>query len=471
MASEAVDSPPSLIPQPNGNGDRLTVDKKNQTSLENKLKPIGPKRRPYTEIHSRPLPLEVHPLPVFIPHNPLSFVRIAINLISHSFRPPSSHPTVHRGYFSTETQSIHVTNPQSIVALWEQGFWGSGSLSRTEPQWLEHEKRKRGLGESKTAWEVTQERREARRQFKLERARLERETIEQQLRQEGKLASTEQVPAEQEPVVPVKQTGAFPISDANKTKNEFGPTEDSQEDRQNRQVASSDRDPSSEEIEDQEHLQLTLEEAFFLTYGLGALEISKDEISLSSNYLFRLYSTYSNFPIPENSASHIHNLFRLQEQKYKDTLETSDVLPIAPDNPFLLKYVVYHHFRSLGWVVRDGVKFASDYLLYNRGPVFAHAQFAVMILPSYSHPYWSATPDRKEESKKKEARDWWWLHRVNRIQTQVLKTLVLVYVEVPPPWDEDLESKAFQVNIGNILKKYKVREVVMQRWTPNRNRD
>lgn len=44
------------------------------------------------------------------------------------------------------------------------------------------------------------------------------------------------------------------------------------------------------------------------------------------------------------------------------------------DNPFLINYVVYHHYRSLGWVVKGGIKFCVDYLLYKRGPVFTHAE-------------------------------------------------------------------------------------------------
>jgi tRNA-splicing endonuclease subunit Sen2 len=64
------------------------------------------------------------------------------------------------------------------------------------------------------------------------------------------------------------------------------------------------------------------------------------------------------------------------------------------------------------------------------------------------------------------------LHRVNRVQTAVFKTLVLAYVEVPPPWDgkSSLENGG-HVDIGNLLKRYVVREVVVKRWSPNRNRD
>ena len=46
---------------------------------------------------------------------------------------------------------------------------------------------------------------------------------------------------------------------------------------------------------------------------------------------------------------------------------------LRPDDPFLISYVGYHHYRSLGWVVKPGIKFASDWLLYRRGPVFSHS--------------------------------------------------------------------------------------------------
>lgn len=49
-------------------------------------------------------------------------------------------------------------------------------------------------------------------------------------------------------------------------------------------------------------------------------------------------------------------------------------VPLQFDNPFLVNYVVYHHYRSLGWVVKGGIKFCVDYLLYKRGPVFTHAE-------------------------------------------------------------------------------------------------
>lgn len=50
------------------------------------------------------------------------------------------------------------------------------------------------------------------------------------------------------------------------------------------------------------------------------------------------------------------------------------------DNPFLVNYAVYHHYRSLGWVVRNGIKFCVDYLLYKRGPAFHHAEYVQLAV-------------------------------------------------------------------------------------------
>mgnify|MGYP004505278577 CR=1 FL=1 len=440
------------------------------------------KRPNYNEIHVKPLPLDVHPLPAFIPHNPLSIVRIAITLLSHSLRTPSSHKVIHKAYFSEDTQSIHVTNAESIRALWEQGFWGKGSLSRSEPQWLLAERRRRGIEAVTASTQVTQARREERRQFKLERAKVQREAIEQQLRQEGKLDADGTLnDLANDGIVSESPRGTIYTPEAGDV---VGSTSDSIVLEVDKSIA--DRAPNcgldgaadtnAEEIKDIEHLQLTPEEAFYLTYVLGALDIIEGNfvdgnITLPAWYLLRLYSAYALSPIDDTAIIGLKKMFQYRERLAQKTAALPSAQQIAPDNSFLLKYVVYHHFRSLGWVVRPGIKFAVDYLLYLRGPAFHHAEFGVQIIPSYSHPYWSESPEHIEHRKEKESKDWWWFHRVNRVQTAVMKTLVLVYVEVPPPWDGETKQDAIGVDIGKVLKSYSVREVVFKRWSPSRNRD
>jgi tRNA-splicing endonuclease subunit Sen2 len=100
-------------------------------------------------------------------------------------------------------------------------------------------------------------------------------------------------------------------------------------------------------------------------------------------------------------------------------------------------------------------------VLYNRGPVFSHAEFGVLVMPSYSHPYWATDVKRK----KNESKPWHWLHSINRVSAQVKKTLILVYVEVPSP--EEIKG----LDVTELLKKYGVREVALRRWLVSRNRD
>ncbi|KAF2091172.1 hypothetical protein K490DRAFT_23249, partial [Saccharata proteae CBS 121410] len=400
-----------------------------------------PRRPNYAQIHARPLPVAVYPLPAFIPHNPLSLLRIAYAIISQSWSSPPSHrPIV--GYFDVQTRSVHVTDTQSIRDLWEQGFFGKGSLSRSEPTWLAREKQRRGeLRGQVLAEDYTQVRRNERREFKNERARKEREAIEEQLRLEGKLkddlaasanaengtavSNPQDGQAQSEPSVAsadAKPTGNGRVELVDELTSSLSSAETKAE------VALAEE----EAVEDEEHLQLTLEEAFFLVYGLGALTVYDRETNtpIGPLALFRLCRIHSYFP--------------------------ARPLSTATDDAFLIRYVAYHHFRSRGWVVRPGAKFSADYMIYNRGPVFSHAEFAVHIIPSY-----------RDGRQQRTEMDWWWYHCVNRVQTQVLKTLVLVYVEIPT---EQEVAEVDEHDIGALLKKFKVREFAMKRWVANRSR-
>ncbi|KAI8174137.1 hypothetical protein KHU50_004498 [Colletotrichum sp. SAR 10_65] len=193
------------------------------------------------------------------------------------------------------------------------------------------------------------------------------------------------------------------------------------------------------EIVNKEHLQLTSEEAFFLTFGLGAL---------------RVVNPINKQPIP---TPELLNLFR--QYSYFPSRASTD---LHPDDSFLVNYAVYHHFRSLGWVPRAGIKFGVDWMLYAKGPVFDHAEFGAIILPSYSDQWW------KDSDRELPRKTWHWLHGVVRVLSHVQKSLVLVYVDIPPPpqFDEALQKGG----PAEIFKLYKIREVMVKRWSSNRNR-
>lgn len=443
----------------------------------NKKRPPKKQKPNYTLIHSKPLPLQIHPLPAFHPTNPISLLRLTYAYLSQLLATPPSHAAQQfQGNFSPETRSVHITNPVHARALWEMGFFGKGTLSRSEPSWVEREKArlmaKRAGGSGGTAEEVTNARREKRRLFKLERARVEAEKIERQrLVEEGKIDSSVVVAVLEE----VEVEGVEGTEQEGKTENVI--VEEKSKSVETTTLPKSavtellppqsgdigkDADENSEDekpiptFPNQEHLQLTLEEAFFLSYGLGVLKIhlpttppsTLNPAAPNTQSLLQIFSAHSFFP-PASSET------------------------IRPDDPFLLNYVVYHHFRSLGWVVRPGLKFSVDYLLYYRGPVFSHAEFAIIIIPAYSHAYWTTEQGEREKRVQGSGGDWWWMHCVNRVQSQVLKTLVLVYVDVPAPAPMPMTGGegGGGEDVGALLRRYKVREFVVKRWTPNRSRD
>ncbi|KAF8705170.1 putativetRNA-splicing endonuclease subunit Sen2, partial [Rhizoctonia solani] len=196
--------------------------------------------------------------------------------------------------------------------------------------------------------------------------------------------------------------------------------------------------------EDMEHLQLTLQEAFFLANYLACLRIldpQNGQYIPSRSLLFTFLSI---------SASPFPNL----------PTETP-----RPDNPFLFNYIVYHHYRSLGWVVRGGIKFCVDYMLYKRGPVFSHAEFALVVIPVYENPADKDTSPFQLQNT--DPFSWSWLSTLNRINTQVKKTLILAYVTIPP-----VETTSPDILRGpECFQLYSIREVVIRRFVPARMRD
>ncbi|KAK6436356.1 tRNA splicing endonuclease subunit sen2 [Oleoguttula sp. CCFEE 5521] len=451
--------------------------------------PQRPKKPNYQHIHRFPLPLQTYPLPIFHPTNPLSLLHLAYTYLSHLLSPPSSHPPrLYKATFHHESRSCHVTDPESIKALWEMGFFGKGTLSRSELTWEVRERAKRASGMGITAAEdATRRRRDERKAFKLERARegaekvalqRERERESEQVEGEAGLDEAEEVEAHDElPKHDARAEDKSRVDDRVDSAEPEGwttPNPTAGDDEKtplltsmNGEVTSKSQalPPVPDTLEDdvvneatfanEEHLQLTLEEAFFLAYGLGVLDIALppgvqpiegasplSSPSIAFSRLLHTFAAHSTFPIQPSNQS------------------------LSPANPFFLHYATYHHFRSLGWVVRPGTKFSCDYLLYNRGPVFSHAEFAVIIIPAFEDEYWR-TPDGIALRGDQKERDWWWLHCINRVQSQVKKTLVLCYVEVPAPMEEGRDRV---VGVAEVLGRYKVREFVLKRWSMNRCR-
>ncbi|EFZ04376.1 tRNA intron endonuclease [Metarhizium robertsii] len=555
---------------PKENGQVMAPPAQASTKSANSRK-RGP---PVHQIYALPAPIRTFPLPAFYPNNPLSFFAVAYAWLRQVFAPPPAEPAVvHRGVWSKKTFSVHVTDEKSMRALWEQGFYGKGSLSRSEPSWLKREQVRRGMQETHVSEILTVQRREERAQAKWERARLEQEVIRQtrlkeaQQAEDNSQSKTATMQLSPSPVVFAAPTGpiellSLPNSAAEACKKpevvsgtviavraatevvmmplpvDIAPpsiletgngiidtnvvstasfvadsprvrgqssgsgvietphppasetSSDSAEDKTlkrqksvrfspkvesttfdlaeppnpchslngkgkrlllNGGIDGSDTaeeakklsaDESEDIIVNREHLQLMPEEAFFLTFGFGALSVTDPASgkSLTTKEMLTLFRQYSYFP-PRTGCP--------------------DEPELGPDDGFLVHYAVYHHFRSLGWVPRAGIKFGVDWLLYTRGPVFDHAEFGLIIVPSYSDVWW------KNRGKQGPQNTWPWLHSVIRVLSHAVKSLVLVYVDIPPPPKFDA---ALETGFAEALQLYRVREVMVKRWSSNRNR-
>lgn len=518
--------------------------------------PTPPKKKiPLHQLYALPAPIRTFPLPSFYPSNPLSLVHVIYAWLRQTVfsRPLNEPSTTHCGVWSPETRSVHITESASIRALWEQGFFGKGHLSRSEPNWLKREQERRGFGAGKVAEQLTSKRREERQRAKWERARIEQEAIERTRLEETRAvahAAAEKIPAKLSvlplataeaaapvislpagtitaPVGPMEllqlpnsaddlpsapsmngsahgagfaamadnkvngttrlvngnldvngstsavagnvngpsrslktqksvrfspdvKSATFELHDPPSPINPLGqsttdlPMELPSEPLDTPVVVLDARQPK--EITDREHLQLSAQEAFYLVFAIGALAVvdPKTQSQLPTVELLHLFADHSFFP-PRISGL--------------------DSPGLRTDDPFLVHYVVYHHFRSLGWVPREGVKFGVDWLLYRRGPVFDHAEFGLLVIPSYSDSAWSGQ-ERKAPQRQP---SWHWLHGVQRVLSHVLKSMVLVYVDIPPPPAISTVSDA-ESGISGLLRQYRVREVMVRRWSSNRNR-
>uniref|UniRef100_A0A3P8U207 tRNA-splicing endonuclease subunit Sen2 n=1 Tax=Amphiprion percula TaxID=161767 RepID=A0A3P8U207_AMPPE len=167
-----------------------------------------------------------------------------------------------------------------------------------------------------------------------------------------------------------------------------------------------------------EYLQLSLEEAFFLVYGLGCLSVHMHQEPLSIVQLWRKFRS------------------------------------LHPD--FVSSYAAYHHFRSRGWVPKEGggAKYGVNLMLYRKGPPFYHASYSVVI----------ERADDAFEGSVLHPFSWRSLAALSRITASVSKELMLCYVVYPTDQSEaELDSP-------ECLSRLKVQEVIVGRWVSSRER-
>ncbi|GAA5905706.1 hypothetical protein JCM8208_000870 [Rhodotorula glutinis] len=412
--------------------------------------------------------------------------------------------------WDTLLQAVAVPDDNHMTRLWRQGFFGKGFLSRSEPSWRRRVDNRIAQHQGRTDKRLTPEEVTALRRIERKGTKLAKKLERDAERLVAASTATSQAgsprPAPPTTLLPDLAPQLERVQEEHDVKGKgkgkevvaASPADDVEADEQ-------DPPPPAWHL-DAEHSQLQPEEAFFLVFALDALHLTVsdpfadvDPASPTSSPPKKPLSILSAFRLFLEAAC--PSLVPLPSPL---SLSPSPSSPASPstydprlarlDSPFLVSYAAYHHFRSMGWVVRSGVKFCVDWVLYGQGgPVGGHAEFAVLVLPTYvdpadaaSNPFRShsalavdraggATGDdehRQGEGERKNS--WRWFHTVNRVCSGVKKTLVLAHVVIPPlsslpPQHSDPH---WVVNHpAQALARLEVREVVVRRFLAGRMRD
>ncbi|XP_049282802.1 tRNA-splicing endonuclease subunit Sen2 [Anopheles funestus] len=77
---------------------------------------------------------------------------------------------------------------------------------------------------------------------------------------------------------------------------------------------------------------------------------------------------------------HTLNILNLKDlfDKHIDTLEAFERFRKIKTN-FLACYCAYLYLKSKNWVVKSGIKFGGDFVIYVKGPQFYHASYIVLV--------------------------------------------------------------------------------------------
>jgi tRNA-intron endonuclease len=113
------------------------------------------------------------------------------------------------------------------------------------------------------------------------------------------------------------------------------------------------------------------------------------------------------------------------------------------DSTFCQKFTVYKHFRDRKYIVRSGIKYGGDFMLYSGDPNTTHAAYVVKVMVSDDIP-------------------WTDVNALRRVSESVAKECVLAYVN----FDESVDRSH-----PNCVTEATVTHVLLKRWIPERNRE
>ncbi len=70
-----------------------------------------------------------------------------------------------------------------------------------------------------------------------------------------------------------------------------------------------------------------------------------------------------------------HNIIRISKQGQQVGIEEFKEFAIQNYEDFINKYFFYKFLRKMNFVVRPGMKFGSDFIVYSKGPGLEHSQW------------------------------------------------------------------------------------------------
>ena len=171
-------------------------------------------------------------------------------------------------------------------------------------------------------------------------------------------------------------------------------------------------------------LHLSFYESFFLSYGLGCLFIKNNE----------------------------NDMTVLQQWEH-----FCSKIPRFP-----LNFAAYHHFRSKGWVPKDGIRYGADFLLYSKGPPYFHASYIVVVRCV------NAKSLRPVFLPGAEERHFTWetMAGLLRLATTVSKEIMFCYVAIP----DDIISSTRHISLVE-FKNFAIYENIVSRWVSSKERE
>jgi len=133
----------------------------------------------------------------------------------------------------------------------------------------------------------------------------------------------------------------------------------------------------------------------------------------------------------------------------------------------LVRFVVYSALRNKGYIVREGVKFGADFLVYDKkGPVFQHSDYSIVIRDFTN-----------SEEDIMSAEDI--LSRLRIIGTANKKMIAMdvestiddnKWEKIQEKWSKSENNKTLETLFLSLIKQFSINQLLIERWLPERNR-